>query len=236
MQGFVSNIEKDTVDNENFRKVLYTGKNTQLVLMTLQVGQDVGEETHDDTDQFFRVDSGSGQVVIDGNTKDISDGFAIVVPQGAKHNVINTGKKPLKMYSLYSPPHHQDGIIHKTKAEAQADTTEHFDGKTSEATKTAAVADLVRRMAEYVWEPTEKGDAKTLKYVSPDGNKFHVSPCASEKTWKEIAADYDKKYGKNHHHLKLNCVKCGDTQTCRCSVSKITEKGICPYCTGELKR
>lgn len=131
LKGFISNIEKDTVGNKNFRKVLYTGKNSQLVLMSLKPGEDIGEEVHKDTDQFFRVDSGSGKVVINGVSTKVKDGFAIVIPQGAKHNVINTGKEDLKIYSIYSPPHHADGTIHKTKEEALSDK-EHFDGKTTE--------------------------------------------------------------------------------------------------------
>jgi len=130
-KGFVSNIEKDTLKNTNFRKVLYTGKNSQLVLMSLKVGEGIGEEIHDDTDQFFRVEKGKGSVVINGIEQDISDGSAILIPQGAKHNVINVGQEPLSLYTIYSPPHHKDGIIHKTKEEAEADK-EHFDGKTTE--------------------------------------------------------------------------------------------------------
>jgi mannose-6-phosphate isomerase-like protein (cupin superfamily) len=131
LKGFVTDIEKDTVKNSNFRKILYTGKNSQLVLMSLKPGEDIGEETHKDTDQFFRVDSGKGQVIINDKSHDIKDGFAIVIPQGAKHNVVNTGKEPLKIYSIYSPPHHQKDVVHKTKEEAEADK-EHFDGKTTE--------------------------------------------------------------------------------------------------------
>ena len=134
INGFVSDIEKDTINNDNFRKVLYTGKNSQLVLMSLKPGEDIGEEVHDDTDQFFRVDSGSGKIVINDKETKIKNGSAIVIPQGAKHNVINTGKEPLKLYSIYSPPHHQDGIVHKTKEEAESDK-EHFDGKTTEDQK-----------------------------------------------------------------------------------------------------
>jgi mannose-6-phosphate isomerase-like protein (cupin superfamily) len=130
-KGFVTNIEKDTVDNNNFRKVLYTGKNSQLVLMSLKPGEDIGEEIHKDTDQFFRIDEGSGKIIINGKEQKIKDGFAVVVPQGAKHNVINTGKEDLKIYTIYSPPHHQDGTIHKTKKDAESDD-EHFDGKTTE--------------------------------------------------------------------------------------------------------
>jgi len=131
LKGFVTDIEKDTVANKNFRKVLYTGKNSQLVLMSLKPGEEIGEEVHDDTDQFFRVDSGSGKVIINGNESKIKDGFAVVVPQGAKHNVINTGKEDLKLYSIYSPPHHEDGTIHKTKEEAES-SKEHYDGKPTE--------------------------------------------------------------------------------------------------------
>lgn len=131
LKGFVTDIEKYTVNNDNFRKVLYTGKNSQLVLMSLKPGEDIGMETHDDTDQFFRVDAGSGKVVINGNETEIKNGSAIVIPQGAKHNVINTGKEYLKLYSIYSPPHHFDGTIHRTKEEAEA-SDEHFDGKTTE--------------------------------------------------------------------------------------------------------
>lgn len=131
LKGFVTNIEKEAVDNDNFRKVLYTGKNSQLVLMSLKAGEDIGEETHPDVDQFFRVDAGLGKVVINGKETDLKNGSAIVIPQGAKHNVINTGKEPLKLYSIYSPPHHADGTIHKTKEEAESDK-EHFDGKTTE--------------------------------------------------------------------------------------------------------
>jgi len=131
LKGFVTNIEKDTVGNKNFRKVLYTGKNSQLVLMSLMPGEEIGEEVHEDTDQFFRVDSGSGKVVINGDETNIENGSAIVIPQGAKHNVINTGKEDLKLYSIYSPPHHEDGTIHKTKEEAEA-SKEHYDGKPTE--------------------------------------------------------------------------------------------------------
>jgi mannose-6-phosphate isomerase-like protein (cupin superfamily) len=130
-KGFVVDIETDTKQNDNFRKVLYTGKNSQLVLMSLKPGEDIGEEVHKDTDQFFRVDAGSGKVIINGNETEIKNGSAIVIPQGAKHNVINTGKENLKLYSIYSPPHHADGTIHKTKEEAKSDK-EHFDGKTTE--------------------------------------------------------------------------------------------------------
>src|SRR6187551_3422961 len=130
MRGYVQNIEKETTGNDNFRKVLYTDKNNQLVLMSLLPGKDIGEEIHQ-LDQFFRFESGTGKVILDGVEHEVTDGFAVIVPEGTRHNVINTGTVPLKMYTLYSPPNHRDGVVHKTKAEAEADE-EHFDGKTTE--------------------------------------------------------------------------------------------------------
>lgn len=132
LKGLVTDIEKDTVDNENFRKVLYTGKNIQLVLMSLKPGEDIGDEVHPNTDQFFRVDSGKGKVIINGKETTIKDGSAIIIPQGARHNVINNSKKDLKLYSLYSPPEHKDFILHKTKEDAIKDKSDFFDGKTTE--------------------------------------------------------------------------------------------------------
>ncbi len=132
MKGFNSNIEKDTRENMNFRKVAYTGAHSQLVLMSLKPGEEIGMEVHTDNDQFFRFESGTGKVLIDGNEYDVADGSAIIVPAGAEHNVINTGTDDLKMYTIYSPAHHKDGIIHRTKADALADDEEHFDGTTTE--------------------------------------------------------------------------------------------------------
>ena len=131
MQGFVADIEKLTVENTDFRRVLYTGKYLQLVLMTLQPGEEIGEEVHEDHDQFFRIESGSGEVRIDGKATPVKDDDAVIVPAGARHNVVNTGDKPLMLYTLYGPPEHRDGVVHKTKAEADAHE-EHFDGKTTE--------------------------------------------------------------------------------------------------------
>ena len=132
MKGFNANIEKLTLANTNFRKVLYTGKHSQLVLMCLKPKQEIGLEVHLDNDQFFRFESGQGKCVIDGNEYVLSDGVAIVVPAGAKHNIINTSEtEDLKMYTIYSPAHHQDGIVRTTKAEAEANSPE-FDGKTTE--------------------------------------------------------------------------------------------------------
>lgn len=133
MKGFVENIEEQTLGNDNFRKVVYTAKHSQLVLMSLKPGEEIGEEVHADGDQFFRVDKGEGKVIIDGNESAITDGFAVVVPAGAKHNVINTSAtEPLQLYTIYSPPHHRDGVVHATVAEAQADN-EEFDGQTTES-------------------------------------------------------------------------------------------------------
>lgn len=130
-KGFYSNIEKLTLENNNFRKVLYTAEGMQLVLMALQPGDEIGEETHDDVDQFFRFESGEGQVFVDGNCHLVEDGDAVIVPRGAKHNVINTGKGVLRLYTIYTPPEHIDGTIHKTKADAD-NAHEHWDGKTTE--------------------------------------------------------------------------------------------------------
>jgi mannose-6-phosphate isomerase-like protein (cupin superfamily) len=131
MKGFVGDIEKLTEENEDFRRVLYTGRNLQLVLMSIGPGDAIGEEVHDDRDQFFRVEKGKGEVVIDGHRSKIKSDDAIVVPAGARHNVLNTGDKPLRLYTLYAPPEHRDGTVHATKGNADA-SEEHFDGKTSE--------------------------------------------------------------------------------------------------------
>ena len=132
MKGYINNIEKDTLENNNFRKVLYTAKHSQLVLMSLKPKEGIGMEVHPDNDQFFRFEKGIGKVIIDGNEYEISDGFAVVVPAGAQHNVVNTSdNEELKLYTIYSPAHHQDGIIRNTKAEAETNGAE-FDGKTTE--------------------------------------------------------------------------------------------------------
>lgn len=130
MKGYVDNIEKLTKENTNFRKVLFTTNNSQLVLMSLIPGEEIGMEIHEDNDQFFRVDSGSGIVIIDGVESIISDGYAIVIPKGVRHNVINNGALPLKLYTLYMPPHHKDGTIHETKQIAES-SEEEFDGTTT---------------------------------------------------------------------------------------------------------
>ena len=132
MKGFKSNIEKDTLGNGDFRRVLYTGKYSQLVLMNLKPGEEIGEEVHKTVDQFFRFEKGEGIVSIDGIKHKVADGDAVVVPAGARHNVMNVSKtKELKLYTIYSPPEHQDGTVRKTKADALA-KPEEFDGKTTE--------------------------------------------------------------------------------------------------------
>ncbi len=131
MQGFVDNIEALTEQNDDFRRVLYTGHNLQLVLMTLQPGDEIGEEVHDDRDQFFRIEEGSGEIWIDGKANNVKSDDGIIVPQGASHNVVNTGKEPLRLYTIYGPPEHIDGTVHATAADAQKEH-EHFDGKTTE--------------------------------------------------------------------------------------------------------
>ncbi len=131
-KGFVANIENKTKENADFRHVLYTGKHTQLVLMSLKPGEEIGLETHPENDQFFRFDAGVGKVIIDGNESEVRDGFAVIVPAGAEHNVINTSPtEELKLYTLYSPPHHKDGIVRRTKEEAESNEAE-FDGHTTE--------------------------------------------------------------------------------------------------------
>ena len=130
MKGFVQDIEGVASANDEFRRVLYTARHTQLVVMALQPREEIGAEVHE-LDQFFRVEEGSGEAVLDGVRTAIRAGFAVVVPAGAKHNIINTGSVPLKLYTLYSPPNHRDGVVHHTRADAEADN-EHFDGRTTE--------------------------------------------------------------------------------------------------------
>ena len=130
MKGFVKDIEALSIKNEDFRQVLYTAKSCQLVVMALQPKEEIGEEVHE-LDQFFRVEEGTGEAVLDGVRTAIQAGFAVLVPAGTKHNIVNTSDAPLKLYTLYAPPNHRDGVVHHTRADAEADT-EHFDGKTTE--------------------------------------------------------------------------------------------------------
>jgi mannose-6-phosphate isomerase-like protein (cupin superfamily) len=130
MKGFVQDIEGMAIKNENFRRVLYTSKHSQLVVMALKPQEDIGTEVHR-LDQFFRVEEGSGEVVLNGLRTPIKAGFAVMVPAGTEHNIINTGTVPMKLYTLYSPPNHRDGVVHATQVDARADN-EHFNGKTTE--------------------------------------------------------------------------------------------------------
>ena len=130
MKGYIQNIEDITVKNNDFRQVLYTARNCQLVVMALKPKEEIGMEVHT-LDQFFRVEEGTGEAILDGVHTAIKAGFAVLVPAGAKHNIVNTGSVSLKLYTLYAPPNHRDGVIHHTRAEAEKDD-EHFDGKTTE--------------------------------------------------------------------------------------------------------
>ena len=131
-KGFVGDISSLTEENSDYRRVLYTGKNMQLVLTSLRPGEEIGEETHDNIDQFFRIEEGSGEVVINGQTSSVKSDYAIVVPAGARHNIKNTGTTPLRLYTIYAPPEHKDKTIHATKQDAKAKEA-HFDGQTSES-------------------------------------------------------------------------------------------------------
>ncbi|MCX6787101.1 MAG: cupin domain-containing protein [Candidatus Kaiserbacteria bacterium] len=129
MKGYITHIEKETKENSDYRRVVYTAKNSQLVLMSIAPGEEIGAEVHH-LDQFFRFESGQGKVIIDGVEHEVADGDAVVIPEGAQHNVINTGTDALKLYTIYSPPNHKDGTIHATKADEQE---EHFDSVTTES-------------------------------------------------------------------------------------------------------
>jgi mannose-6-phosphate isomerase-like protein (cupin superfamily) len=132
MKGYITAIERETRKNSDFRRVLYTGKHSQLVLMSLKPKEEIGEETHDHVDQFFRFESGEGKVIIDGVVHRVKDGTAVIVPAGARHNVVNSSPRSnLRLYTIYSPPEHQDGVVRHTKADALA-SEEHFDGRTTE--------------------------------------------------------------------------------------------------------
>jgi mannose-6-phosphate isomerase-like protein (cupin superfamily) len=133
VKGYCDDVEQQTIANQDFRRVLYTGKNLQLVLMTLQPGEEIGEEVHEDRDQFFRFEQGTGVVDIDGAENRVEDDFAVIVPAGARHNVRNTGSAPLKLYTIYGPPEHKDGIVQSTKEEAdRRHHDEEWDGSTTE--------------------------------------------------------------------------------------------------------
>ncbi|HSX25068.1 MAG TPA: cupin domain-containing protein [Candidatus Andersenbacteria bacterium] len=131
MKGYIENIEQATMQNDAFRRVLYTAKNCQLTIMALKPSEDIGQEVHD-VDQFLRIEKGSGTAILDGVEHSITEGSVIIVPAGTTHNIINASTtEPMKLYTLYSPPHHRDGVVHQTKADAETDS-EHFDGNTTE--------------------------------------------------------------------------------------------------------
>lgn len=126
MIGYVKNIEKETLNNENFRKVLYTAEHCQLVVMSLNPGEDIGLEVHETVDQFIRIEKGTGKAILNGEESEIKDGTAIVIPSGAKHNILNTSvDQKMKLYTIYSPAHHKDGVVHVAKTDAQNDTEDH---------------------------------------------------------------------------------------------------------------
>ena len=129
--GYIENIETLTAGNNDFRRVIYTAEHLQLVLMSLGPGEEIGEEVHAESDQFFRVEKGAGDVVMNGVATAFTDGSVIVIPAGVRHNIRNTGRAPLKVYTLYAPPHHADGTVLPTRADADA-AEEHFAGKTTE--------------------------------------------------------------------------------------------------------
>ena len=130
-KGFIENIEDRTATNSDFRRVIYTGQHMQLVLMSLRAGEEIGEEVHAESDQFFRIETGTGEVWTNGAATAIEAGYAIVIPAGLRHNIRNTGRTPMKVYTLYAPPPHEDGIVHATRADAVA-AEKHFAGKTTE--------------------------------------------------------------------------------------------------------
>ncbi len=126
--GYVTNIEQESLENKNFRRVLYTARHSQLVLMSLLPKEEIGEETHGHLDQFLRFEAGRGKVVLNGEETEVRDGDAVVIPAGTRHNVINlSDDAPLKLYTIYSPPEHKDGTIHATKTDALADKHDHFE-------------------------------------------------------------------------------------------------------------
>ncbi|MBM3206567.1 MAG: cupin domain-containing protein [Candidatus Staskawiczbacteria bacterium] len=131
MKGYISNIEKETLENDNFRKVIYTAQKSQLVLMSLKPNEDIGEEIHE-VDQFLRIEKGKGKAILNDIVYEVEDDFAIVVPAGAKHNVVNSDEGEMKLYTIYSTPEHRDGTVHKTKEEAMVDADDKFDGKITE--------------------------------------------------------------------------------------------------------
>ena len=126
MSGYITNIEEKTLANESFREVLFTAPHLQLVVMSMLVGEEIGEEVHSDVDQFIRIESGNGKAILDGEETALADGSVVVIPAGVKHNIVNAGDVSLKLYTIYTPPEHRDGTVHKTKADALADEHDHY--------------------------------------------------------------------------------------------------------------
>ncbi|MCW5961990.1 MAG: cupin domain-containing protein [Pyrinomonadaceae bacterium] len=171
MKGFHSNIETDTIENNNFRKVLYSAKHLQLVLMSLKVGEEIGEEVHYDNDQFFRFESGFGKCIVEGNEYSVKDGDVLIVPAGANHNVINTdGEQELKLYTIYAPSHHKDGIVRATKEEAEQND-EDFDGVTTEKSidKPNVIDETGNDAAD---SSSENGDSRKAEKINKKIDKY----------------------------------------------------------------
>ncbi|HSP52288.1 MAG TPA: cupin domain-containing protein [Cryobacterium sp.] len=179
MKGFIDNIEDAAIRNSNFRQVLYTAQGLQLVVMALEPGEDIGEEVHEDRDQYFRVEKGKGDIWIDGTRTKIRKNSAMIVPAGARHNVLNTGGKVLRLATIYAPPEHQDAVVHQTKADAQA-SEEHFDG-----TITEPQAKQQPRQAK------SRGKQATAKPAAKTATKSAARPAAKRPTTKVPSADTD---------------------------------------------
>ena len=166
MKGYVDNIEDAAIRNSNFRQVLYTARGMQLVVMALEPGEDIGEEVHPDRDQYFTVEKGKGEIRIDGTTTKIRKHSAMIVPAGARHNVLNTGGKVLRLATIYAPPEHQDAVVHLTKADAQA-SKEHFDGGVTEP-KAKAKAKAKPAAAKPAAKPTAKRRSTRARSAATD--------------------------------------------------------------------
>ena len=182
MKGFVDDIEDAAIRNSNFRQVLYTTDRLQLVVMALEPGEDIGEEVHRDRDQFFRVEKGKGEIWIDGTRTKIRKNSAIIVPAGARHNVVNSGGKVLRLATIYAPPEHQDAIVHLTKADALA-SEEHFDGTVTEPSAKKQPAKPATRQA------TRQAQAKPA--AAKPGSKPAAKPTAKRPATRARSADTD---------------------------------------------
>ena len=187
MKGFVDNIEDAAIRNSNFRRVLYTAHGLQLVVMALEPGGDIGEEVHPDRDQYFRVEKGKGDIWIDGARTKIRKNSAMIVPAGARHNVINTGGKVLRLATIYAPPEHQDAVVHQTKADAQA-SEEHFDGTVTEPTTKHRSRQAKPTGKQAAAKPATKPAAKT---AAKTATKTAAKPAVKRPATKAPSADTD---------------------------------------------